>query len=583
MSTPHRALPPRADVPATTPARQATGRAPRAAAGLKRLRPWLSLAAALVVAFLFPAAQRHAARSFTLDVGGRTQRAWTSAATVRLALAERGLGVGSEDRVSPSRDARVGDGGRVTVRFARMVTVVSDGHTRSVTERAIPLRALLADAGIRLGPSDAATLDGQPWPIDAALPARGGAHAPPAPKAPMAPSAPRQAMLRGAFWPHVAFADEIAPAAPAAPAAPGAVGAWPAATTLRLRAAGSRQIAAAMAALHPGDRPLAPVGDSVVRVLRARPIDLVDAGVRASVFAAGETVGQALAAAGIAFLPGDAISPALDTPLAYAPEIRIERGIPFALAADGLTRELRARAATVGAALADAGVGLAGRDIVRPAADTALSAGLEVAVTRVRDVVETREVEIPYRTQAEPDPDRPLDEVAILANGVPGLAQQRVEVTYHGGRVRGRRVLDEVIVREPVDERVSYGTRISWGTVQTEAGPMRYWRKLRVYATSYSAARAGTPRSAPWYGHTRIGEMMRKGIVAVDPRLIPLRTNLYVDGYGLGLAGDTGGGIKRLHIDLGYDDDNYIGWHQYVDVYLLEPAPPPERMPWVMP
>lgn len=544
---------------------------------MRWLRPWLSLAAALLVAALFPAAQRHAARTFTLDVGGRTQRAWTSTATVRLALAERGLGVGSEDRVSPGRDASVGDGGRVTVRFARMVTVVADGRTRSVTERGVSLRALLADAGIRIGPSDAATVDGQPWPVDAPLPLRGGAHTLPAPTTPLAPSSPRQAKLRGAFSPHVAFADEIAPAAA------GAVGAWPAATTPRLRAAARRQIAAAMAALHPDDRPPAPVGDSVVRVLRARPIGVVDAGVRASVVVAGETVGQALTAAGIAFLPGDAISPALDTPLAYAPEVRIERGIPFALAADGLTRELRARAATVGAALADAGVGLAGRDIVRPAADTALSAGLEVAVTRVRDVIETREVEIPYRTQAAPDPDRPLDEVAILAKGVPGLAQQRVEVTYHGGRVRGRRVLDEVIVREPVDERVSYGTRISWGTVQTEAGPMRYWRKLRVYATSYSAARAGTPRSAPWYGHTRIGEIMRKGIVAVDPRLIPLRTNLYVDGYGLGLAGDTGGGIKRLHIDLGYDDDNYIGWHQYVDVYLLEPAPPPERMPWVMP
>lgn len=570
MSTPHRADPERAAV-RTPPAGGAAGRPSPAAGRAAALRPWLALAGALALAALFPAAQRRAVRAITLDVGGRTERVLTTAASVRLVLAERGVGAGPADLVRPGRGEAIVDGGRITVRRARTVTVVADGRTRSVPERTVPLRTLLTDAGIALGPFDAATLNGRSWPLDEALPGRSGARAP----APAAPSAPRETMLRRAIGPHVAFADEVGAAA--------GDGTRGFAVAARLRSTARRQIEPAMTALHGDRRAPAAIGSPVVRVVRATAVSVVDGGVRASVVAAGETVGQALAAAGIAFRPGDAVSPAVDTPLAYAPEIRIERGVPFALAADGLTRELRARAATVGAALQATGVGLAGRDIVDPPADSALSPGLEVAVTRVRDITETREVEIPYRTEAEPDPDRPLDEVVVVQAGAPGLAQQRVQVTYHGGRVRARRVLDEVIVREPISERVSFGTRISWGTVQTEAGPMRYWRKLRVYATSYSAARAGTPKSAPWYGHTRIGEIMRKGIVAVDPRVIPLRTNLYVDGYGLGLAGDTGGGIKRLHIDLGYDDDNYIGWHQYVDVYLLEPAPPPERMPWVLP
>jgi 3D (Asp-Asp-Asp) domain-containing protein len=41
--------------------------------------------------------------------------------------------------------------------------------------------------------------------------------------------------------------------------------------------------------------------------------------------------------------------------------------------------------------------------------------------------------------------------------------------------------------------------------------------------------------------------------VAVDPRVIPLRSRLYVEGYGLAIAGDTGRAIKGNRIDLGFN------------------------------
>jgi 3D (Asp-Asp-Asp) domain-containing protein len=49
---------------------------------------------------------------------------------------------------------------------------------------------------------------------------------------------------------------------------------------------------------------------------------------------------------------------------------------------------------------------------------------------------------------------------------------------------------------------------------------------------------------------------------------------LYVEGYGVGVAADTGAPRSyRLWIDLGYDDASWINWHRYVDVYLLTPVP----------
>ena len=127
-----------------------------------------------------------------------------------------------------------------------------------------------------------------------------------------------------------------------------------------------------------------------------------------------------------------------------------------------------------------------------------------------------------------------------------------------------------------IEQRVPpYGTNIVIRTLDTPDGPIEYWRKVRTYATSYSAATSGTPKTAKWYGVTATGLPMRKGIVAVDPSVISLGTKLYVPGYGPGLAADTGlAACAGKWVDLGYDDDNLQGWGWWwVDTYLLTPVP----------
>jgi 3D (Asp-Asp-Asp) domain-containing protein len=51
-------------------------------------------------------------------------------------------------------------------------------------------------------------------------------------------------------------------------------------------------------------------------------------------------------------------------------------------------------------------------------------------------------------------------------------------------------------------------------------------------------------------GKTALGVPVRKGVVAVDPRLIPLGTKMHVPGYGRALAADVGYAIKGRIIDL---------------------------------
>ena len=66
-------------------------------------------------------------------------------------------------------------------------------------------------------------------------------------------------------------------------------------------------------------------------------------------------------------------------------------------------------------------------------------------------------------------------------------------------------------------------------------------------------ARAHSPCTATGYsmaGRTATGLPVGRGIVAVDPSVIPLGTRLSIPGYGEGVAADTGGAVQGLTIDL---------------------------------
>jgi 3D (Asp-Asp-Asp) domain-containing protein len=61
------------------------------------------------------------------------------------------------------------------------------------------------------------------------------------------------------------------------------------------------------------------------------------------------------------------------------------------------------------------------------------------------------------------------------------------------------------------------------------------------------------------------------GVVAVDPKVIPLGSRLYIPGYGVATAGDTGSSIKGNKIDLGFDDVKNGWWSsRFVEIYILE-------------
>ncbi len=71
---------------------------------------------------------------------------------------------------------------------------------------------------------------------------------------------------------------------------------------------------------------------------------------------------------------------------------------------------------------------------------------------------------------------------------------------------------------------------------------------------------------------TATGTWPKVGTIAVDPRVIPLGTRVYVVGYGYAVAEDTGGAIKGNIIDLFMETENQcINWgRRNVTVYILK-------------
>jgi uncharacterized protein YabE (DUF348 family) len=318
-------------------------------------------------------------------------------------------------------------------------------------------------------------------------------------------------------------------------------------------------------------------------VRRAIPLTLREDGQTTRLHTTAATVGEALHQAGLTLYLADHVRPELSTRVARNMAIVLERSKPVTVRVDGRTVRTRTHRQHVGDVLADLGIVLTGMDYTNPPDDAPVARETIIDVTRVSERFVIEQEPIPYESVWRPDPNLELDHRKLLQEGSPGVRERRFRVRHENGQEISR-TLENVYVAVPPKTHIrGYGTKIVVRTLDTPSGQVQYWRKIRMLATSYSAATAGVSRSNPHYGRTATGLKMRKGIVAVDPQLISLGSKIYVPGYGIGLAGDTGGAIGGKRIDLGYDDHNLELWYRWVDVYLLTPVPPASQIDYTLP
>lgn len=311
-----------------------------------------------------------------------------------------------------------------------------------------------------------------------------------------------------------------------------------------------------------------PVPVSAITVQRAVSVQIADGGQNTTIETTAPTVGEALFEAGTILYLADEVEPPLNAPVTANQIINIHRSQPITVVADGVTLETRTQGATVADALIGAGVILNGLDYAIPTEDSALQPGMSIRVIRVTEKVEVEQAVLGFEVVYQPDPAMELDQKLVLQEGQKGIQETNIRIRYENGVEVGRTPEDTVLARAPVNRIIAYGTNIVLRTIDTPDGPREYWRVLRMYTTSYHPAALGGDDV------TATGRKLTKGVVGINPKIIPYDTQVYVAGYGIGIAGDTGGPRKfALWIDLGYDDENWVSWSKYSDVYLLTPLP----------
>jgi uncharacterized protein YabE (DUF348 family) len=321
----------------------------------------------------------------------------------------------------------------------------------------------------------------------------------------------------------------------------------------------------------------------LVSLRRAASLTLDDDGVATTLHTTVDTVGQMLRDYGVSLFAGDQITPSLQTRISPNMTVSIQRSVPVKILVDGRLLRTRTRATTVAGVLGQEGVALVGRDRAEPGLGSLVLPNMTVHVIRVQESLVVEFDPIPFTTIWVPDPELEIDHQRLVQAGQIGLNKRRYREVYENGEMVDRFLEDTWAEQAPITKTLAYGTKIVVRTLETADGPIEYWRKMRVYTTSYKPASAGKPKDHPRYGYTRLGQKLRKGIVAVDPSVIPLKSWMYVPGYGVARAGDTGGGVKGKFVDLGFSDNDYESWHWWTDIYLLMPVPPARDIRWVLP
>ncbi len=266
-----------------------------------------------------------------------------------------------------------------------------------------------------------------------------------------------------------------------------------------------------------------------------------------------KSVGEFIDETGIKLGEGDELSRSLSDPLENGMTVSVTRAYPVAVRSMGNRYLLQMTGGTVGEALREAGVTVTADDELSDYAFSDLYPGMQIVHDDLEVQYTTTYKTLSYREETIKDDSMYEGESKLVQEGADGEKQVTQRIVIRNGVEASREVVDQVVIIPSVDEITKVGAKIRYQS--SWSGEFRRWKKpptngeggwsvMYVEATAYCT---GTKTST--------GAKPKLGVIAVNPKIIPYYTQIYVPGYGYGKALDTGafrnydGGTKN-QIDI---------------------------------
>ncbi len=307
------------------------------------------------------------------------------------------------------------------------------------------------------------------------------------------------------------------------------------------------------------------------------------------------TVEEFLEEKGIHLHPCDRVFPDRGTILTQHTRIDVQKAFEVAVVDGNSLHFIATPTIPVKELLAEEGFELGPDDRIEPEDLEEAYDGAVIKIVRVKKHYTSNQSTVPFSEVTEENPLLDRGFSRVIREGSSGLQEELIEVTTENGVEVKKEVVGTVLLKKPLEQIVEYGVNT---TLEREGRVIHFDRALVVTATSYCP---GTPGSGcppdknghafctgPYNnGYTYTGKKAVQGLgtyssprmVAVDPRVIPLGSLLYIEPIpGIGKIGfaraeDIGGAIKGHKIDLLYDfhcDVANFGLRRGVKVYVLK-------------
>jgi uncharacterized protein YabE (DUF348 family) len=279
---------------------------------------------------------------------------------------------------------------------------------------------------------------------------------------------------------------------------------------------------------------------------QAKQVHIVKDNEKKTVWTTANSVGKLLKEQKVVLNDHDQISPGPKEIIKDKMKVEIKEATHLTLVEGGKQQKVWSTSTTVADFLTQQGIKLEKLDRVEPSLSEQIKDNGVINVIRVEKVTDVVEEPVQFAIVTRKDSSLAKGKEKIVSEGLQGRVTREYEVILENNKEVSRKLIHENKIKEKHDKVVAVGTKEL--ALQVSRGEGSSGEEFYVYTTAYTANCNGCS------GHTSTGINLHANpnakVIAVDPRIIPLGTKVYVDGYGYAVAADTGSSIKGYKVDV---------------------------------